>query len=61
MNTPGQNSNAVAELAFGMIVSVIRNQYDGSSGFELRGKTLGLSPLLCSGTDALIPLAITAS
>merc|ERR1719199_1435429 len=42
MNTPGQNSNAVAELAFGMIVSVIRNQYDGSSGFELRGKTLGL-------------------
>jgi D-3-phosphoglycerate dehydrogenase len=42
MNTPGQNSNAVAELAFGMIVSVIRNQYDGSSGYELRGKTLGL-------------------
>jgi D-3-phosphoglycerate dehydrogenase len=42
MNTPGQNSNAVAELVFGMIVSHIRNQYDGSSGYELRGKTLGL-------------------
>jgi len=42
MNTPGMNSNAVAELVFGMIVSHIRNQYDGSSGFELREKTLGL-------------------
>jgi D-3-phosphoglycerate dehydrogenase len=42
MNTPGQNSNAVAELVFGMMVSQIRNQYDGSSGWELRGKTLGL-------------------
>jgi len=42
MNTPGQNSNAVAELVFGMMVSHIRNQYDGSSGFELRDKTLGL-------------------
>jgi len=42
MNTPGMNSNAVAELVFGMMVSHIRNQYDGSSGFELRGKTLGL-------------------
>jgi D-3-phosphoglycerate dehydrogenase len=42
MNTPGQNSNAVAELVFGMIVSHIRNQYDGSSVYELRGKTLGL-------------------
>merc|ERR1719390_429053 len=42
MNTPGQNSNAVAELVFGMLLSHIRNQYDGSSGWELRGKTLGL-------------------
>jgi D-3-phosphoglycerate dehydrogenase len=42
MNTPGMNSNAVAELAFGMMVTTIRNQYDGSSGYELRGKTLGL-------------------
>merc|ERR1719326_1665551 len=42
MNTPGQNSNAVAELVFGMIMSHIRNQYDGTSGYELRGKTLGL-------------------
>jgi D-3-phosphoglycerate dehydrogenase len=42
MNTPGQNSNAVAELAFGMMVTNARNHYDGSSGYELRGKTLGL-------------------
>jgi len=42
MNTPGQNSNAVAELAFGMMITSARNHYDGSSGFELRGKSLGL-------------------
>ena len=42
MNTPGQNSNAVAELAFGMMVYAARNNFDGSSGTELRGKTLGL-------------------
>jgi len=42
MNTPGQNSNAVAELAFGMMVRQLRNQYDGSSGRELKGRTLGL-------------------
>merc|ERR1719281_1506436 len=42
MNTPGQNSNAVAELVFGMLVAHIRNHYDGSSGYELREKTLGL-------------------
>jgi D-3-phosphoglycerate dehydrogenase len=42
MNTPGQNSNAVAELVFGMLVAHIRNHYDGSSGAELREKTLGL-------------------
>ena len=42
MNTPGQNANAVAELVFGMIVYVIRNQFDGSTGTELRGKTLGI-------------------
>lgn len=42
MNTPGQNSNAVAELAFGMMVSLARGFYDGKSGSELRGKTLGI-------------------
>ncbi len=41
-NTPGQNSNAVAELVFGMAVMAIRNMYDGTSGTELRGKTLGI-------------------
>ena len=42
MNTPGQNANAVAELVFGMMVSGIRNFYDGSSGTELLGKKLGI-------------------
>jgi D-3-phosphoglycerate dehydrogenase len=42
MNTPGQNSNAVAELAFGMMVMAIRNMYNGTSGFELKGKKLGI-------------------
>lgn len=42
MNTPGQNSNAVAELVLGMIVMMCRNQYNGKSGSELRGKSLGL-------------------
>jgi D-3-phosphoglycerate dehydrogenase / 2-oxoglutarate reductase len=42
MNTPGQNSNAVAELVFGMLVYQVRSQFNGSSGTELMGKTLGL-------------------
>lgn len=42
MNTPGQNSNAVAELVFGMIVMMCRNQYNGKSGSELKGKSLGI-------------------
>jgi len=42
MNTPGQNSNAVAELAFGMMLTTARNHYDGTSGYELCGKTLAL-------------------
>lgn len=41
-NTPGQNSNAVAELAFGMMVMAVRNCYDGTSGSELAGKSLGI-------------------
>ena len=42
MNTPGQNANAVAELAFGMMVYMARNSFNGTSGTELRGKTLGI-------------------
>ncbi|GAP18747.1 NAD(P)-dependent oxidoreductase [Levilinea saccharolytica] len=42
MNTPGQNSNAVAELAFEMMLYQARGGFAGKSGFELRGKTLGL-------------------
>lgn len=42
MNTPGQNSNAVAELVFGMLVMMLRNRYDGTSGFELKGKSIGI-------------------
>lgn len=42
MNTPGQNSNAVAELVFGMLVMTVRNQFNGTSGTELKGKTLGI-------------------
>lgn len=42
MNTPGQNSNAVAELALGLMVFAVRNFYDGTSGVELKGKTLGI-------------------
>ena len=41
-NTPGQNSNAVAELVFGMTVMAVRNMYNGTSGSELKGKTLGI-------------------
>lgn len=42
MNTPGQNSNAVAELVFGMLITLNRNGYNGSTGIELRGKKLGI-------------------
>ena len=42
MNTPGQNSNAVAELVTGLLVYAVRNFYNGKSGSELMGKKLGL-------------------
>ena len=42
MNTPGQNANAVAELALGMMVYGVRNLYNGTSGTELMGKKLGI-------------------
>ncbi|MBQ2554243.1 MAG: 3-phosphoglycerate dehydrogenase [Prevotella sp.] len=41
-NTPGQNANAVAELVFGLLVSAVRNFYNGKSGTELLGKKLGI-------------------
>lgn len=41
-NTPGQNSNAVAELVFGLAVMMSRNIYNGTSGTELKDKTLGI-------------------
>lgn len=42
MNTPGQNSNAVAELAIGMMIFMARNQFTPGTGRELKGKTLGI-------------------
>lgn len=41
-NTPGQNSNAVAELVFGLLVYTVRNFFNGKSGTELKGKKLGI-------------------
>jgi D-3-phosphoglycerate dehydrogenase len=42
MNTPGQNSNAVAELAFEMMLYQARSGFSGKSGSEIRGKTIGI-------------------
>ena len=42
MNTPGQNSNAVAELAIGMMIYMARGKFNGKSGSELCGKLLVL-------------------
>ena len=42
MNTPGQNSNAVAELALGMMVYMARKKFNGTAGSELSGKTIGI-------------------
>lgn len=42
MNTPGQNSNAVAELAIGMMIYASRNCFTPGTGVELKGKTLGI-------------------
>jgi len=40
MNTPGQNANAVAELVFGMMLVSARNNFDGTSGFEISGRSI---------------------
>lgn len=42
MNTPGQNSNAVAELVFGLMLHLARRAYNGKPGTELKGKKLGI-------------------
>ncbi len=42
MNTPGQNSNAVAELAIGLMIYAARGFFNGKPGTELKGKTLGI-------------------
>ena len=42
MNTPGQNSNAVAELALGMMVYMARNTFQPGTGTELKGKKVGI-------------------
>ena len=42
MNTPGQNSNAVAELAIAMMIFMARNQFTPATGTEIMGKTLGI-------------------
>lgn len=42
MNTPGQNSNAVAELVFGLMITLARKGFSGKDGTELRGKKLGI-------------------
>ena len=42
MNTPGQNANAVAELAIGLMIYMARNQFQPGTGSELKGKKLGL-------------------
>lgn len=41
-NTPGQNANAVAELVIGLAIMAARNGFNGTTGFELGGKRLGL-------------------
>ncbi len=42
MNTPGQNSNAVAELAFGMMLYLARGKFNGKAGIELKDKKIGI-------------------
>ncbi len=42
MNTPGQNSNAVAELAVGLMVMMARGFYNGKAGTELTGRAIGI-------------------
>ena len=41
-NTPGQNSNAVAELAIAMMIFMCRNQFTPATGSEIQGKRIGI-------------------
>lgn len=50
MNTPGQNANAVAEVAAGMMVYAARGMFNGKSGTELLGKTVGIHAIGAVGT-----------
>jgi len=49
MNTPGQNANAVGELALGLMLYMARSKFSGKSGTELRGKTLGCHAIGATG------------
>ena len=49
MNTPGQNSNAVAELALAMMIFMSRNRFTPGTGTELQGKTLGIHNITAFG------------
>ena len=51
MNTAGQHANAVAELVFGMLIYGARNRFNGVSGFELKGKTIGIHAFGNVGTN----------
>lgn len=42
MNTPGQNSNAVAELAIAMMIYMSRNCFTPGTGAEIKGKKVGI-------------------
>ena len=42
MNTPGQNANAVAELAIAFMIYMSRNRFTPGTGSEISGKRLGL-------------------
>lgn len=45
MNTPGQNANAVAELALGMMIYMSRGQFTPGTGSEISGKSIGIQAL----------------
>jgi len=49
MNTPGQNANAVAELAVGMMLYLSRDKFSGKTGHELLGKRLGIHAIGATG------------
>ena len=56
-NTPGQNSNAVAELAIAMMIYMSRNQFTPTAGSEISGKRLGIEALGMTvlATDPFVP------